>query len=124
MKSLYDYIQEGQIDALAIHEICLAVENDQQFTNRKDAMAKALIKKGDKNGPECISFERLWTSSMIDQFLRDICKKLDIRLDRGEERNAAKRYVSSIVMWEVYESTDWKFTDWTPEDWDYSKLEW
>ena len=124
MKSLYDYIQEGQINALAIHEICLTVENDQQFTNRKDAMAKALIKKGDKNGPECISFERLWESSMIDQFLRDICKKLDIRLDRGEERNAAKRYVSSIVMQEVYESTDWKFTDWTPEDWCYSNLKW
>lgn len=125
MKSLYDKVLEAQIDAHLIHEICLEIENVVTLTRKLDAIANAVIKKGDKNGPETISFERLWTSSTVDQLLRDACKSLGARLDRGEERAAAKKYVASMIMWEIHQSRDeWTFADWTTDDWDYNKLDW
>jgi hypothetical protein len=102
MKTLTQYINEGNIDVNLLNDIVICVlENDQTMYEKFKAVANAIAKKGKRD--ERPDFEILKGSSVVQKLSKDaidLYNKLvgsSVRLNT-EERNHLKGYIAAQIF--------------------------
>ena len=102
MKTLTQYLNEGNIDINLLNDIVISVvENDQTMYEKFKAVANSIAKKGKRD--ERPNFDILKNSSMVQKLSKDaidLYNKLvggSIRLNT-EERNHLKGYIAAAIF--------------------------